>query len=398
MKIYLSKPGIISSAGKNPQELFKTLQEGDNSSIKKRKVSEEHDFYVAGVNKDDFEAVNSPDCTYDSKLIRMENAALNQLEESVKKAIEKYGASRIGVCVGSCDNLTELSGPAHLKYFEKGDFSGYSIEKQSAQYVARFAKEKFKLEGLSSAFSTACSSSAVAIIKAAQLIKAGLCDAVIAGGADIASDTALLGFGSLEAISPEKTNPFSKNRHGINLGEAAAFFLLCKEDLDDTGIILAGYGESADAYHMTSPDPEGSGAAKAMDEALAKAGLKACDIGYVNLHGTGTKFNDSMEAKAVDKVFASYKVPCSTTKGSTGHTLGAAAALELAVCFELLKASASEESCLLPAQNWDGIQDESMPVLNIVKKGSTSPAKISACMSNSFAFGGANASLIIVKE
>ena len=398
MKIYLSKPGLVSAAGDNPHKLFTALQNGDNSSIKIRRVTDETSFFVAGVSKDDFEAADLPNKEFDSKLIRMENAALNQIADSVKKALQKYEPSRIGVCLGSCDNLTELSGPAHMEYFKSGDFSKYSIEKQSAQYVARFAQEKFNLAGPSCTFSTACSSSAVAIIKAAQLIKSGLCDAVIAGGVDIASDTALLGFGSLEAIAPEATNPFSKNRQGITLGEAAAFFLLCREDLDNTGTFLAGYGESADAYHMTSPDPEGSGAAKAMEEALAKAGLKAEDIGYVNLHGTGTKFNDSMEAKALDKVFASYKVPCSTTKGSTGHTLGAAAALELAVCFELLQASASEASCLLPVQNWDGVQDESMPVLNIVKKGSFSPSKINACMSNSFAFGGANASLIIKKE
>ena len=418
MKIYLSRPGVVCPVGKNSRELFEAVCKADNSCIKKRLICDGIEFYTSSVNKEDFAAAGGD---FDSKLIRIENAAINQIENIVKAAVQKYGHNKVGVCVGSCDNLTELSGPAHLEYFTNGNFKDYSIEKQSAQYVARFIKERFGLLSPCSAFTTACSSSAVAIIKAAQLIKAGICDVVIAGGVDIASDTALLGFGSLEAISSEPTNPFSKNRHGITLGEAAAFFVLCREDLDKTGITLAGYGESADAYHMTSPDPEGTGAEAAMKAALKSAGLRAEDIGYLNLHGTGTKFNDSMEAKAVDRVFGSYKVPCSSTKGSTGHTLGAAAALELAICFETLQglgadaptgksgvaagdgtvastvASDTISSFILPSQHWDKVQDEAMPVLNIVSVGDRAE-KISACMSNSFAFGGANAALIIKKD
>lgn len=387
MKIYLSRPGLICAAGKDAASLFQNVCKADNSFIQKRKVQGGQEFFAASVQKEELVPCGG---RYDSKLLRMESYALNQISSEIEKALSKYGDKRIGACVGTCDNLTELSGPAHQAFFADGAFKDYSIEMQSAHYAATFIKEKFGLKAPCSAFSTACSSSAVAIIKAAQLIKAGICDAVIAGGLDIASDTALMGFGSLEAISPEPTNPFSKNRKGITLGEAAAFFLLCREDLDNTGIILAGYGESADAYHMTSPDPEGKGAAAAMEGALKSAGLTASEIGYLNLHGTGTKFNDSMEAKAVDKIFGDYKVPCSSTKGSTGHTLGAAAALELAICFESLNSS------LLPAQNWDGIRDEEMPALNFV----SGPEKLqhSVCMSNSFAFGGANASLIIKKE
>ena len=388
MKTYLSRPGLICAAGKDAASLFQNVCSARNSFIKKRSVISGQEFFAASVQKEDLEETRA---RYDSKLLRMENYALNQISSIIEEALSKYGVDRIGACVGSCDNLTELSGPAHQAFFTDGVFKDYSIEKQSAHYAASFIKERFGLKAPCSAFSTACSSSAVAIIKAAQLIKAGICDAVIAGGVDIASDTALMGFGSLEAISPEPTNPFSKNRHGITMGEAAAFFLLCREDLDNTGISLAGYGESADAYHMTSPDPEGKGAAAAMEGALKSAGLKPTDIGYLNLHGTGTKFNDSMEAKAVDKIFGDYKVPCSSTKGSTGHTLGAAAALELAVCFESLNTG------LLPAQRWDGIRDEELPQLNFVNAGE---AKLhsAVCMSNSFAFGGANASLIIKKE
>ena len=162
-----------------------------------------------------------------------------------------------------------------------------------------------------------------------------VCDAVVAGGVDIASNTVLMGFNSLEAVSAGKiTNPFSKNRCGITLGEAAAFFVLTRENLFETGIALLGYGESCDAYHMTSPDPEGKGAALAISEALKRSRLNPSEIDYINLHGTGTRFNDSMEAKAVKKVFGGSSILCSSTKPMTGHTLGAAGALETAVCFE----------------------------------------------------------------
>lgn len=401
MKIFIGKPGVVCAAGKNIDELWTSVINADFGGIQKKTICGNQEFYAAEVTEDGL----LPSCgRYDSKLLRMEETALHQIEKTVQLAVSKYGSGRVGVCVGSCDNLTELSSAPHKKYFETGSFGEYNIERQSAHYVATYIKERYKLDGVCNAFSTACSSSGVAIIKAAQLIKSGMADAVIAGGIDIASDTTLLGFGSLEAISSEPVNPFSKNRHGITLGEAAVFFVLCREDLEDTKIVLAGYGESADAYHMTSPEPNGAGAAAAMEKALKSADIKAEQIGYLNLHGTGTKFNDSMEAKAVDAVFGSYKVPCSSTKSETGHTLGAAASLELAVCFKALQVASEKEAGsapVLPAQHWDKVQDEELPVLNIIDSewqktnnaGNCSPLKF--CMSNSFAFGGSNTSLII---
>jgi len=207
----------------------------------------------------------------------------------------------------------------------------------------------------------------------------------------VASPTVLLGFDSLGAVSSEITNPMSGNRHGITLGEGAAVFVLSKEDLDDTKIELLGAGESSDASHMTAPLADGSGAASAMEEALKDAGIGADKIDYVNLHATGTKLNDSMESKAVDKVFSGRKVPVSGTKPMTGHTLGAAGSLELAACFLAI------EKQSLPIHLNDGVQDPSMPELNLVKKSETN-AKIEKCMSNSFAFGGCNVSLIIGKS
>jgi len=391
MKIYLSKPGVMSSAGANLEELFASIVSGDQSGIKRYETFSGSTFFAARIDEKTLEPSTG---RFDMKIIRIEEAALDQIGSIIEKAKSKYGEKRIAVCVGSCDNGTEFSLAGHRKYFENGAFpEDYSIEMQGADYVSTFIAEKYGLTGPVCTFSTACSSSAGALIKAAELIKSGFCDAAIAGGIDIASDTTLVGFASLEAVSESITNPFSKNRSGITLGDGAAFFVLSKEPLDESvpEICLLGYGESCDAHHMTSPDPSGIGAKKAIEKALSNAKIQPKEVNYINLHGTGTKFNDSMEAKAVDAVFGAYKVPCSTTKPITGHTLGAAGALELAICF------AAITNNVLPPQIWDGVFDEEMPKLNFVNKNSNlHQTKI--CLSNSFAFGGADACLVIKKE
>ena len=393
MKIYLSKPGVISSAGANLEELYASLVSGNQSRIKQYKTFSGETFFAARINESKLEPSSG---RLDMKIIRIEEAALAQIGKTINKAKSKYGENRIAVCVGSCDNGTELSIAGHRIYFENGAFpKDYTIEMQGADYVSTFIAEKYGLQGPVCTFSTACSSSAGALIKAAELIKSGFCDAAIAGGIDIASDTTLVGFASLEAVSESITNPFSKNRSGITLGDGAAFFVLSKEPLDDDvpAITLLGYGESCDAYHMTSPDPNGIGAKKAIEKALSNAKIKPEEVDYINLHGTGTKFNDSMEAKAVDAVFGNYKVKCSTTKPVTGHTLGAAGALELAICFAAITNNA------LPPQIWDGVFDDEMPKLYFVNKNNDlNRSKIKVCISNSFAFGGANACLVIKKE
>ena len=397
MDLYLSTPGVMSCAGKNIDELWASVTTGNQRNIKKVMACNGDDFFVARIADSELKPSGA---RFDMKIMRIENAALEQISGDVRAAVEKYGADRIAVCVGSCDNGTEFSLAGHRKYFDNDAFPAeYSLEIQGADFVATFIAEKFGLKGPVNTFSTACSSSAGAIIKAAEMIMAGLADAAVVGGIDIASDTTLIGFNSLEAVSSEITNPFSKNRHGITLGDGAAFFVLSKEEVetsvastDSTTIKLLGWGESADAYHMTSPDPSGAGAEKAIRLALENAKISASDVGYINLHGTGTKFNDSMESKAVNAVFgeAGNNVPVSTTKPITGHTLGAAAALELAICWKAIKENA------IPVQVWDGQRDEEIPALNFADK-KTKPAQkeLKVCLSNSFAFGGANACLVI---
>ncbi len=408
MNLYLSKPGVMSCAGTNIDELWNSVTSGSQQGIKKVTACDGQDFFAARIS----DSVLQPSgARYDMKVVRIENQALNQIAADVETVKQKYGADRIAVCVGSCDNGTEFSVAAHRNYFTEGQFpANYNLEIQGADYASTMVAEKFGLKGPVNTFSTACSSSAGAIIKGAELILAGLADAAVVGGIDIASDTTLVGFGALEAVSSEITNPLSKNRHGITLGDGAAFFVLTREPLSQvvsTGsttasIRLLGWGESSDAYHMTSPDPSGAGAEKAIRRAIERAEISASDVGYINLHGTGTKLNDSMESKAVAAIFGENTVPVSSTKAVTGHTLGAAAALEAAICWKALVENNGKniDNRNLPLQVWDGVKDDELPSLNIVDKnnsGKTSSVSkdFTVCLSNSFAFGGANACLAL---
>lgn len=403
MDLYLSKPGVMSCAGNNIDELWNAVTTGKQDNIKKVKACNDEEYFAARIPED---ILKPSGARYDMKIMRIENAALEQIADDVEAVKSRYGADRIAVCIGSCDNGTEFSLANHRKYFADGVFpKDYNIEIQGADYVSTFAAEKFGLTGPAVTFATACSSSAGAIIKAAEMIKAGLVDAAVVGGIDIASDTTLIGFSSLEAVSSEITNPFSRNRHGITLGDGAAFFVLTKEPvfecsrsecIEITSVKLLGWGESADAYHMTSPNPSGAGAEKAIHRALEASGLATSDVGYINLHGTGTKFNDSMEAKAVAAIFGEKSVPVSTTKPVTGHTLGAAAALEAAICWKALTENSGKNNIQLPLQVWDGERDEELPALNIVDgKFEAKEGELKVCLSNSFAFGGANACLVL---
>lgn len=395
MSIYISKPAVMCCAGNSLEELWNSVITGNQNGIKKVTACDNEEYYAARIQDN---CLKPSSAKYDMRIMRIEQAALNQISEDIEIAKKQFDCERIAVCVGSCDNGTEFSVAGHKQYFQTNNFpSDYNLEIQGADYVATFIAETFGLKGPANTFSTACSSSAGATIKAAEMIMAGLADAVVVGGIDIASDTVLLGFSSLEAVSQEITNPFSINRKGITLGEAGAFYILSKEPLNksqnDKKVILLGWGESSDAYHMTSPDPSGIGAKKAIEKALKSANISKDKVDYINLHGTGTKFNDSMEAKAINDVFGDYKVPVSTTKPITGHTLGAAASLELAICYS------SINNVQLPIQIWDKQKDPELPELNFVNQNSANTQKkTKICLSNSFAFGGANACLVIASS
>ena len=393
--IHFSRPAVVSACGIGPDALWRCVSSADNSAVRPvRTKYGDKEFYAATLSC----PLPAPASSRypDTRLFRMVAASLEQLGEPLGSAIKRYGADRVGVCAGGCDNGSELSIEAHSQYLGSGEFpSGYTLEMQGAGYVAAFIKDSLGLGGLATAIATACSSSSTAIVRAAEMLRAGICDAVVAGGADIVSDLELLGFGSMECVSPVPSNPFSVNRSGISLGEAAAFFVLSKDSLvsEEPHVILAGYGESSDAFHITSPDTDGAGAAAAMRRALDSAGLGAGQLDFIGLHGTGTVSGDAAEARAVSAVFGP-DVPCASCKSVTGHTLGAAGVLTAAVCYEALARNA------LPLQAWDGMQDPELPPVGIVSAGNVTArgGQVRCCMSNSFGFGGVNVSLIMCKD
>jgi len=390
--IYLSAPALVCCAGLNRNELYESCLTGFQGGITPMQMSCSKGKFPIGmisaqIPEADFSGAEPARYSGKTRIFRLINAALDQLAPTVESALSKYGPKRIGVCFGTCDNGSEASLLAHNALFENGEFPGdYSLRFQSAYFPAEFVCRKFALRGPVLTVATACASGASAIARGAELIRAGFCDAVIAGGADVVSQTVFAGFHALEAVSDSLSNPFSKNRKGINLGEGAAFFLLDTENI--SGIELLGTGESADAYHMTAPAKDGTGPAKAMKSALLDAQIESSQIDYVNLHGTGTELNDRAEALAMNAVFAC--APCaSSTKPITGHTLGAAGALETAICWMALS-----EQRGLPMHCWDGERDEEVPFVPSVE----GQKKPSICMSNSFAFGGCNVSLILGRK
>jgi 3-oxoacyl-[acyl-carrier-protein] synthase-1 len=238
--------------------------------------------------------------------------------------------------------------------------------------------------------STACSSSGKAFASARRLINLGVCDAVIVGGADSLCGLTLHGFAALESLSTGYCKPFGFHRNGINIGEAASLFVLSKEP---AAVELLGIGASSDAYHFSAPDPEGTAVITAMQLALNDAGKQTDEVDYLNLHGTATLLNDAMESKAVNALFGS-RVAASSSKGMTGHTLGAAAALELGFCWLLMADNA--HGALIPNINDDELDSE-LPSLNLAQQGTTLGRSITVCQSNSFAFGGNNVSIVIAR-
>lgn len=398
--LYFSVPGVLCCAGSDAEALWNSCIAGNQGGIKRVPALSGKEFYAGRIDDSELESV--PGAKYDTRIIRILNKTILQIQHAVERAKEKFGADRIAVCLGSCDNGSEGSLAGHRVFFETGNFSDtYELDAQSADYPAEFVRQKFGLAGSAYVFSTACSSSASAVVKAREMILAGIVDAAVVGGVDLASDTALLGFDSLETISDAVTNPFSKNRNGVTLGEGAAVFVLTADKSvaceNGESIVLLGTGESSDANHITAPLEDGSGAARAMQEALCIAGVRPEQIDYVNLHGTGTHLNDLMEARAVKTVFGEYAdvLPVSSTKAITGHTLGASSAIELAVCYMALVHSPSKK---LPVHVFDGVRDEEIPGLHFVENGCHVQKEIKIAMSNSFGFGGCNISLIVGKE
>lgn len=310
---------------------------------------------------------------------------------AVREAAAELGAARIGVFLGTSTSgiyETELAYrrrdpatgalPPGLVY--RGSHNPYS--------VTDFVRSFLGLQGPAVSVSSACSSSGKVFASAWRMINAGLIDAAVVGGVDSLCLTTLYGFGSLDVLSDAPCRPFDATRKGISIGEGAAFALLRRPpaSLDAGAVLLRGVGESSDAHHMSAPHPQGLGAQIAMQEALAMAGAQAGQVGYINLHGTATPANDAAEGKAVAALFGERAVPCSSTKGATGHALGAAGGIEA-----VISALALQEGTA-----WGGVQtqelDGGIPVDYLLENRAL---PLGLVLSNSFGFGGTNCSVLL---
>ena len=327
---------------------------------------------------------------FDCRNNRLAQLSLEQdgFAETIKRAIEKYGADRIGVFLG-----TSTSGifSTELAYREREKHNGalppdfQYAGTQNNYSLAAFVSAYFGLRGPAFVVSSACSSSAKVFGNAKRMVAAGFCDAAIVGGVDSLCLTTLYGFQSLGLVSSEPCRPYDGGRNGISIAEAAGFALLETSISDEIQVL--GVGESSDAYHMSSPHPEGRGAQKAMRAALTQAGIQPEHIDYINLHGTATKTNDAAEGAAVATLFG-HKTPASSTKGFTGHTLGAAGITEIAI------AALALQRGMIPGSLNTHTLD---PDIAINYQLDNVPRAMRYVMSNSFGFGGSNCSVVLGK-
>ncbi len=350
------------------------------------------DTWIGEVAAVDAEKLPDSLARYDCRNNRLAQLGLevDGFAERVRAAIVRHGKNRVGVFLG-----TSTAGilQTELAYRRRDPETGALPDDfiygttHNAFSLAGFVRAYFGLEGPVMAISTACSSSAKVFAAAARQLACGTIDAALVGGVDSLCLTTLYGFASLQLTSATPCRPYDAARNGISIGEGAAFALLerVQEALTGGALLLLGVGESSDAYHMSSPHPDGLGARMAMTAALSSARLRPDDIDYVNLHGTATPANDAAEGKAVAAVFGD-RVPCSSTKGATGHTLGAAGAVEAVVCAQALS------NDLLPGGANTTTLDPDIPLAYLLK---SRPGRLRHALTNSFGFGGSNCSLIL---
>lgn len=390
MTAYLNALGVVCALGRGQDEVARNLFAGDCSGMQRESGWVPERSLTVGAVRGALASIPSGLNQQSSRNNQLLLEAALQIEDDIRQAIDTYGADRVAIVLGtSTSGIDEASrGIAH--YLQTQHFPGdYDYQQQELSAPATFLAEWLNISGPAYVISTACTSSARALMSAQRLLDMNLCDVVLCGGVDSLCALTLNGFCSLEAVADERCNPFSINRRGINIGEAAVLFVMSKQPATTHAIALLGAGASSDAHHISAPEPSGRGAVQAMHTALSRAKVQPHQIAYLNLHGTATQHNDAMESQAVAQVFPDG-VPCSSTKPMTGHTLGAAGALEAAFCWLSL-----ERNALAP-HVWDARPDPALPALHWVTPGQPLITTAERClMSNSFAFGGNNVSLII---
>ena len=352
------KYNAICNLGSDINEIFARAVNGEAGKFVQR------DFARLGIV--DFPLPEIEESSYNLRCNRLLLKALEPLE------IDKYDRKTTAI-------VTATSNSGVDEYEISRNPKHYQISSP-----AEFLHKHFGFENFYTSVSTACSSGIKAFTIARELLESGIAGTVIVAGCDSISKVPVYGFHALEVLNNIPSNPFSKNRKGINIGEGAAAFVVKK---DGEGIEVTGIGETTDFYHSTTPDPNAVEPERAIRLALGK--IKPEEIDYINLHGTGTIANDLMEAKAIHDVFGN-KVPASSTKPLTGHCLGAAASIETALCCALL----DSKSTRIYPHIYDGEYDPSLPLIKLADKNPVSKP-VKTCLCTSFGFGGTNCAIVL---
>ena len=394
MTIYLNALGMICALGDSHASIAGHLftgQSGLRADTSFMHDAHGHALTLGAITLAD---ADLPDISHlplrdQSRNNRVALAALAPIRVHVDAAIERYGAQRIGIVLGTSTSGIGESEAAFRHELTHGNFpTKFHYGQQELGSPAAALAATLGISGPAYVHSSACASSAKAMASAARLLNMGLCDAVISGGVDTLCDFTIAGFSALNSVSTEVCNPLSINRCGINIGEGAALFLMTKQAAT---VALCVWGESSDAHHISAPDATGTGATLAIRQALQRATISAEQIDYINLHGTATLQNDAMESKVIAQLFGAA-MPVSSSKSMTGHTLGAASAIEAGLCWLTMQDANPDGK--LPPHLWDGQADPALPTLHVVQTGDTLGRPPRYVLSNSFAFGGSNAALI----
>jgi len=394
MKAYLNDLGINCSLGNDKASVLASMisersPQPEWLSLSTALEISGQPVWVGQVNNE-LPSLESFEPHFHSRNNQLAYSAYQQIVNSIQMLSEGLSNTRIAVVIGTSTSGIregELARRTHLSEGEMPQHYDYATQEMAAP--ADFIAELSGAKGPVYSISTACSSSAKALATAKTMLESDVADLVICGGVDSLCQLTINGFNALESLSADKCQPFGQGRDGINIGEAAALFVMSKQPCE---VALLGAGANSDAYHISAPHPEGIGAMHSMQAAIDNASLPASTIDYINVHGTGTPKNDEMEANAIFQIFGD-NTPVSSTKRMTGHTLGAAGALEAGLCWLMMQPQ--NPINVLPMNVGTSELDDALAGINII----TEPTRkmVNVCLSNSFAFGGNNCSLILGK-
>lgn len=378
MDFVLSDLGFVCALGTNIPDIIHNAQTGNQDGMQPKDICIGGDIVPFG-------AANI-ETHHKMRFYDLMLAAIEQIKPAVENLKTKYSPARIGIVLGASNTAVHEAQKYISEKLSTGTMpNNFSVSLLELGTPAELLREIVGTTGPAFTISTACSSSIKAIDTARDLIKNDICDAVICGGVDARCDFALNGFNALEALSHKITNPMSKNRDGINLGECAALFIM---ESGHDGVRVMGCGETSDAYHPTAPDPSGSGAIESMRNAMTDANITAPQVDYINMHGTGTIANDAMESLAIHNLFGD-KILCASTKALTGHCLGAAGACSVALSWLMLN-----HNFIIP-HIYDGQFASDCAPIRLATKNDKQEIRTILC--NAFAFGGSNSTIIIGK-